>query len=74
MNQPDIPPRQRIPIFQFSVVFIAIIVILQLWLLSSSLDEYLAGERKLVLPAALASGFCVLLCWWLVRAATKGDR
>ena len=70
MSNPGIPPRQKIPIFQATVVFISIILILQLWLLTSSLDAYLAGESQIALPAAAASGFCVLVCWRLLKAAT----
>jgi hypothetical protein len=71
MNQRSIPPQQKIPIFQLSVVFVSVIIILQMWLLTSSLDQYLAGDTKITLPAAIASGFCVMLCWWLLRVVTR---
>jgi hypothetical protein len=71
MNKPAIPPHQKIPIFQLSVVFVSVIIVLQLWLLTSSLDQYLAGDTKICLPAAIASGFCVVLSWWLLRVMTR---
>ena len=74
MNQPQVPPHQKVPIFQMAIVFIAVILVLQLWLLTSSLDAYLAGEHRIVLPAAVASGFCVFICWRLLKAATGGKQ
>jgi len=73
MNTPHLPPHQKIPIFQLSIVFISIILILQMWLLTGSLDAYLAGDRQIVLPAAAASGLCVLICGWLLKAATDNE-
>jgi hypothetical protein len=71
MSKPAIPPHQKIPIFQLSVVFVSVIIILQLWLLTSSLDQFLAGDTRICLPAAAASGLCVALCWWLLRVVTR---
>ncbi len=74
MNGPDLPPQNKIPIFQLAIVFVSIIIILQMWLLTSSLDAYLGGETGIVLPAAVASGFCVVICWRLMKAVTDGNR
>lgn len=73
MNAPRVPPHQKVPLFQLSIVFISIILILQMWLLSGSLDAYLGGDRMIALPAAAASGLCVLICWRLLKAVTDEE-
>lgn len=43
------------------------IVILQLWLLTATMEAYLAGERSIIIPAALASLVCFGLVLGLLR-------
>ncbi|MGH7844389.1 MAG: DUF6755 family protein [Candidatus Binatia bacterium] len=38
-----------------------ILVILQLWLVTATMNAYLAGDDSILLPAALASFGCLLL-------------
>jgi uncharacterized protein DUF6755 len=44
-----------------------IIVILQLWLLTATMNAYLGGERSILLPAAGASLACFALVLGLLR-------
>ena len=44
-----------------------IIVILQLWLLTATMEAYLGGERTIILPAAAASLGCFILVLGLLR-------
>ena len=44
-----------------------IIVILQLWLLTATMEAYLGGEHSIVLPAAAASAVCFGLVLGLLR-------
>jgi hypothetical protein len=41
------------------LAFVALIVILQLWLLTATMNAYLGGDATIVLPAALASLACL---------------
>ena len=63
--------RQRMPIVDGILFFVVVIVMLQLWLLTSTMNAYLAGQTNLVLPAALASLVCLGLnaglLWYLYR-------
>jgi hypothetical protein len=43
------------------LVFVILIAILQLWLLTASVNAYLGGDRSVVLPAAGASLACFAL-------------
>jgi hypothetical protein len=49
---------------------ISIVGTIQQLLLGRSLNGCLPGEREIVLPAVVASGFCVLVCWGLLKAAS----
>jgi hypothetical protein len=50
---------------------VVIIVILQLWLFTATVNAYLGGDSAILLPAALASLACLLLnaglLWYLYR-------
>lgn len=49
------------------LAFVLILVILQLWLLTATMNAYLGGDDTIVWPAALASLACFALCAGLVR-------
>ena len=46
---------------------VIILVILQLWLLTATMNAYLGGDHSILLPAALASVVCLLLNVGLLR-------
>jgi hypothetical protein len=50
---------QKMPIVFGILSIVLIIVILQLWLLTATMNAFLAGEQAVVLPAALASLLCL---------------
>jgi hypothetical protein len=49
------PGRQGIPLFTGIGALIGTLLIIQLWLVSASLDALLGGDRSVAAPAALAS-------------------
>jgi hypothetical protein len=53
------------------LVFVVLIVVLQLWLLTATMNAYLGGDDAIVVPAALASLVCLGLdlglLWYLFR-------
>jgi hypothetical protein len=53
---------------------IAILVIVQMWLLSAALEATLAGRDDSALPAAAASGVLCGSCFLLFRFVTRVDR
>lgn len=59
--------EQRAPIVQGMLAFVLILVILQLWLLTATMNAYLGGDDSIVWPAALASLACFLLNAGLLR-------
>ena len=53
--------EQRLTIVHGMLIFVLIIVMLQLWLLSATMNAWLGGDDSLVWPAAAASGACLAL-------------
>ena len=45
-----------------AITLIAILLIVQIWLLSSTLDAFLAGDREAALPGAVLSGAVWAAC------------
>jgi hypothetical protein len=58
---------QRMPIIHGMLAFVLILVVLQLWLLTATMNAYLGGDEGVIWPAALASLFCFLLNAGLLR-------
>ena len=59
--------EQRMPIVQGMLAFVLILVVLQLWLLTATMNAYLGGDDAVVWPAAFASALCFLLNLGLLR-------
>lgn len=63
--------RQRMTIVNAILVFVVLITVLQLWLLTATMNAYLGGDTAIVLPAAAASLACLALnvglLWYLYR-------
>ena len=58
---------QRTTIIYGMLAFVLILVVLQLWLLTATMNAYLGGDDSIVWPAAGASLFCLLLNAGLLR-------
>ncbi len=60
---------QRMTIVNGVLVFVILIVALQLWLFTATMNAYLGGDTSIVLPTALASTLCLGLnaglLWYL---------
>jgi hypothetical protein len=66
--------EQRITIIYGMIAFILILVILQLWLLTATMNAYLGGDDAVIWPAAAASVFCLLLNVGLLRYLYQIER
>lgn len=53
---------------------LVILLVAQMWLLSATLDAYLAGHTETALPAAVVSGLLCLGCFALYRFVRRVDR
>ena len=59
--------EQRTTIVYGMLTFVLVLVVLQLWLLTATMNAYLGGDESVVLPAAGASLVCLLLNGGLLR-------
>lgn len=58
---------QRMTIVNGILCLVVILVILQLWLFTATMNAYLGGDSTILLPAALASLVCLGLNVGLLR-------
>lgn len=56
------------------LAFVILIVLLQLWLLTATMNAYLGGDEAVIWPAALASLACLLLNAGLLRYLGRIER
>ncbi|MEW6211369.1 MAG: DUF6755 family protein [Acidobacteriota bacterium] len=59
--------EQKTTIVYGILCIVLVIVVLQLWLLTATMNAYLGGDESIILPAALASLVCFLLNAGLLR-------
>lgn len=65
---------QRTTVIHAMLAFVLMIVFLQLWLLTATMNAYLGGDESVIWPAAAASLFCLLLNTGLLRHLYFLDR
>jgi len=58
---------QRMTVILGMLAFVVMLVLLQLWLLTATMNAYLGGDEAVIWPAAAASLFCLLLNAGLLR-------
>jgi uncharacterized protein DUF6755 len=66
--------HQRKTIVSGILSFVMILVILQLWLFTATMNAYLGGDESILMPGAAASVICFLLNVGLLRYAFALDR
>ena len=66
--------RRRQTVVNAAIVFVVILLIVQMWLLTATLESYLAGHRGVALPGALVSGALFLICLLLDRFAIRTEK
>ena len=65
--------RQRLSIVYGILCVVLILVVMQLWLLTATMNAFLGGNQAIVWPAALASGVCLALNVGLLRYLVRLD-
>lgn len=70
---PDRPPSHDLTAIDGAMVLIVILLIVQIWLLSATLEAYLAGHREAALPGAIISGVLFAACLALYRFVGRID-
>jgi type IV secretory pathway TrbD component len=65
---------QRTTIVNGMLAFAVVLVVLQLWLLTATMNAYLGGDSSVVWPAAAASLICLMLNAGLLRYLSHLER
>lgn len=66
--------RQRTTVVYGILAFVLILVVIQLWLLTATMNAYLGGDEAIIWPAAASSAFCFLLNLGLLRYLAQLER
>ena len=66
--------HQKLTILNGILAIVAMIVIVQLWLLSATMNAFLGGEESVITPAGIASLVCLLLNAGLLRYIYQMER
>ena len=67
--------RQQKTTIVFGILSIVLMmVVLQLWLLTATMNAYLAGQERVIIPAAIASIVCFVLNLGLLSYVYKLER
>jgi len=74
MTRPPFSRNQRTTIVYGILCVVLVLVVLQLWLLTATMDAFLGGDDTVLLAAAGASLFCLLLNAGLLRYLNKLDK
>ena len=78
MEPQNQPTRKRgLTAINGALALITILLIVQMWLLTATLESYLAGHREIVLPGAIISGVLFLICaalYFFVRRVDAAAR
>ena len=73
-GNPELPPKTRgLTAIAGAMSLIAVLLIVQIWLLSAALESFLAGKRGSALPAAVFSGLMFLICFGLYLFVHRVD-
>ena len=65
--KPRLTRAQKATIFSGINLIVTLLVVLQLWLLTATMNAWLGGDVSVVWPALLASLGCFLVSLWLLR-------
>jgi hypothetical protein len=72
-NRPFSRPQKATIVYGILCI-VLVIVVLQLWLLTATMNAFLGGEESVILPAAIGSAICFLLNAGLLRYVYAMER
>ncbi len=72
--EPALPPRhKRLTAIDGALALNGVLLVVQMWLLTATLEAFLAGHRDSALPAAILSGVLFLASLALYRFVDRLD-
>lgn len=73
-NEKDLPRSRGLSAIDGAIALIVILLVVQMWWLSASLEAYLSGHFESALPAAVVSGILTTFCLFLFLFIRRLDR
>jgi len=70
----DRPPNRGLTAIDAAIALIAVLLIVQMWLLTATLEAFLAGHREAALPGAILSLLLFGVCFGLYLFIERLDR
>jgi hypothetical protein len=67
------PQSRGLTAIDAAMVLIIMLLIVQIWLLSATLESFLAGHRDAAIPGAIISGVLFLVCLLLYLFVVRID-
>ena len=74
MTAPSRPSYRGLTAVDGAIGLIAVLLIVQMWLLTATLEAFLAGHREPALPAAILSALLFGACFSLYLFIERVDR
>jgi hypothetical protein len=71
--QQEIRKRRR-TVIDAAMIFVVILLMVQMWLLTATLESYLAGHHDAALPGMLISAVLFAACLGIYRFVARIDR
>lgn len=66
--------KKRRTAIDAALLFIVVLLITQMWLLTATLESYLAGHRDVALPGLITSGVLFVACLAMYRLVVRLDQ
>ena len=73
MNNSKPPQNRGLTAIDGAMALIVILLVVQIWLLSATLESYLAGHRDAAVPGAILSALLFAACFSLYRFVDRID-
>lgn len=74
MSAPVRPANRSLTAIDGAIALIAVLLIVQMWLLTATLEAFLAGHHDAALPAAIVSAVLFGACFALYVFINRADR
>ncbi len=74
MNGQRVPQTRGLTAIDGAMALIVLLLVVQMWLLSATLDAYLAGHGDAALPGAIISGVLFLACGGLYLFVSRLEK
>ena len=73
MRAPAPPPNRSLTAIDGAIALIAVLLVVQMWLLTATLEGFLGGHHRLALPASILSAILFAACFALYAFIRRAD-